>query len=207
MSLPNGSHSEDVIRTKPFEDYIRDHIVSWFTWAQKNELGVDMEDLILVTGCTLATSWAVATFMENNMDPEAEVSLTSRMLSNGGTDFIWSKIQGPVKNRHSHFDAVRFPGYAYSAYTDFCLFLYGKDNPPMTGRQNPPLAGEQDPTTGDQCVFIRGFRAKRVFFFGRRIQAAAEPQSDDPDNRRDHEIQVTGVPGVPNVSILLITLS
>jgi hypothetical protein len=41
MSLPNGAHCEDVIRTKAFEDYIRDHIVNWFTWAQNNKLGVD----------------------------------------------------------------------------------------------------------------------------------------------------------------------
>jgi hypothetical protein len=133
LSLPNGGHSEDVIRTKPFEDYIQDHIVSWFTWAQKNKLGIDMEDLILVTGCTLATSWAVATFMENNMDPEAEVSLTSRMLSKGGTDFIWSKIQGPVVYHHSHFDAVRFLGYVYSAYTDFCLFYMERKIHPWLG--------------------------------------------------------------------------
>ena len=112
MSLPNGGHSEDVIRTKPFEDYIQDHIVSWFTWAQKNELGVDrMEDLILVTGCTLVTSWAVAVFMDNNQDSEAEISLASNILSNGGTDFIWSNIRGPVVCRNSQFNAVRFLGY------------------------------------------------------------------------------------------------
>ena len=140
MSLPNGGHSEDVIRTKPFEDYIQAHIVSWFTWAQNNKLGIDMEDLILVTGCTLATSWAIATFVENNLDPEAEVSLTSRMLSNGGTDFIWSKIQGPVVYRHSHFDAVRFPGYVYSAYTDFYLFcMERKIHPRPEGRIHPWL--------------------------------------------------------------------
>ena len=32
------------------------------------------------------------------------------------------------------------------------------------------------------------------------MQAAAEPSPDDPDNRRDDEIQVAEVPGVPEVS-------
>ena len=54
----------------------------------------------------------------------------------------------------------------------------------------------------DQCVFIRGFRAKRILFWGRRIRAAAGPRPDDPDNRREDEIQVSRVPGTPEVSIL-----
>ena len=47
----------------------------------------------------------------------------------------------------------------------------------------------------DQCVFIRGFRAKR-------IRDAAEPRPDDPNNRRDDGIQASRVPGAPNVGIL-----
>jgi hypothetical protein len=63
-------------------------------------------------------------------------------------------------------------------------FLYEKQNPP------------------DQCVFIRGFRAKRVLFWTKPMRAAAEPRPDDPDNRRDDEIQVTRVPGGPKVGNL-----
>ena len=67
----------------------------------------------------------------------------------------------------------------------------------LYGKQNPPA-------TPDQCVFIKGFRAKRVFFFGRRIRAAAEPLPDDPDSSRDDEIQVTQVPGAPKVGNIRI---
>ena len=57
------------------------------------------------------------------------------------------------------------------------------------------------PTPLDQCVFISGFRAKRVRFRLRTriIRVAAEPLPDDPDNHRDDEIQVTQVPGVQKV--------
>ena len=48
-------------------------------------------------------------------------------------------------------------------------------------------------------MFVRGFRAKRVFLWT-RLKGAAEPLPDDPDNRREEEIQVTRVPDVPNVS-------
>ena len=40
----------------------------------------------------------------------------------------------------------------------------------------------------DQCVYIRGFRGKRVFWT-RSIRAAAEPRPDDTDNSRGDEIQ------------------
>lgn len=103
-----------------FESYLQDHVVSWFNWAQKNNLAVDrMEELIFVTGCTLVTSWAAAVSVYNNQ--EGEVSLASRMFTNGSTDFVWSNIRGPVVYHNSHFDAVRFQGYAYSPYTDFFL--------------------------------------------------------------------------------------
>ena len=47
-------------------------------------------------------------------------------------------------------------------------------------------------------MFIRGFRAKRVFLWT-RLKGAAGPRPDDPDNRREDEIQVTRVPDVPSV--------
>jgi hypothetical protein len=51
----------------------------------------------------------------------------------------------------------------------------------------------------NQCIFIRGFRAKRVLFWTRPIRAAAEPLPDDPDNYWADEIQVTRVSDAPNV--------
>jgi hypothetical protein len=148
-------------------------------------MGVErMEDLILVTGCTLVTSWAAAVFVDNNM--EAEVSLASRSLSNS---FVWSKVRGPVLYHNSRFDPVSSPDYVCSARTYFFSLLYGKQNP-------------SSGTTPDQCVYIKGFRARRGFFRIKHIRAAAEPLPDDPDNRREDEIQVTQVPGVPKVSNL-----
>ena len=115
MSLPNGGHREEVIHTEVFKDYIRDHVVSWFTWAQKNKLGVErMEDLILVSSCALVTSWAATTFVDSNI--EAEIFPASRALGNGGASFVWSKIRGPVEYRNSCPDQVRFLGYVYSAW-------------------------------------------------------------------------------------------
>jgi hypothetical protein len=109
LFLPHGGRRADIIRTKVFEDYIRDHVVSWFTWAQKNQQGIErMEDLILVSGCTLVSSWAAAAFVYNDM--EAKVSLARRTLSNGGEYFVWSNIRGSVEYHDSNVNPVRYPG-------------------------------------------------------------------------------------------------
>jgi hypothetical protein len=105
LFLPHEGHRKDIIRKKAFEEYIRDHVVSWFTWTQDNKLGVErMEELVLVSGCTLSTSWAAAAFVDNAKD--SEISLTSTVNDNGGADFIWSNTRGPVRHSNSRFDPV-----------------------------------------------------------------------------------------------------
>jgi hypothetical protein len=113
LSLPHGGYRTDLIRKKAFELYIKNHVVSWFTWAQDNQLGVErIEELILVSGYTLATSWAVAAFVDNTM--EAEISLASTTLgNNGGASFVWSNLQGPVRYNNSRFDPVSFPRFTF----------------------------------------------------------------------------------------------
>ena len=93
---------------KIFQKYIQDNVVSWFTWAQKNQLGVErMEDLILVSGCTLVTTWAAAVFTDHTMS--AEVSLASKPLRNGGASFVWRNVRGPIVHHNNRFDPVRSP--------------------------------------------------------------------------------------------------
>jgi hypothetical protein len=96
----------------------------WFNWAQHKRLGVErLEDLILVSGCTMVTSWAAAAFVDHTMD--AEISLESKMLSDHGTKFFWRNIQGPVVHHNSLFDLVRTPAYVYSTCTYFSFsFLW-----------------------------------------------------------------------------------
>jgi hypothetical protein len=108
LSLPHDGHRKDVMRTKVYEDYIRDNVVSWFEWSKKMRLGVErMEDLILVTGCTLVTSWAAAAFVDQFQ--EAEISLAAQALPNGGGRFYWSRIRGNVPRHNSPLDLVRSP--------------------------------------------------------------------------------------------------
>ena len=85
-----------------FEDYIRDNVVSWFEWSRKIGLGVKrVEDLILVSGCTLVSSWAAVAFLAANNAQEAAISLTVDPHPNGGASFDWRNIHGTVAFHNS----------------------------------------------------------------------------------------------------------
>ena len=122
LSLPHGGLREDFIRTKAFEDYIRDNVVSWFTWAQKNKLGVErMEELILVTGCTLVTSWAAAAFHDTTVDATS-ISMGAQKFDRGGAQFFWRNRRGKVECHHSLFNPVRSPDYVLPQYSYSSLY-------------------------------------------------------------------------------------
>jgi len=94
LSIPHEGRREDVIRPKAFGDYIRDNVVSWFEWSKKIGLGVEhMEDLILVTGYTLVTSWATAAFLGRS--GTAEISLI-HTPDESERCFAFSNIRGDV---------------------------------------------------------------------------------------------------------------
>jgi hypothetical protein len=91
-----------------FEDYIRDNVVSWFEWSRKIGLGIErMEDLILVTGRTLVSSWAAVAFRVVDYAQEAEISLAVQPHPDGGASFDWSKIHGTVSYHNSRLHPVR----------------------------------------------------------------------------------------------------
>ena len=172
-----------------FEKYIRDHVVNWFNWSRNIGLPVErMEDIVFVYGCTMVTSWAAAAFDDYAAD--AQVSLASRALDNGGTSFVWSNIRGTVEFHNSQFDSVCCSlSVAFTRRLLTFLFFHQKNSPPARK---------------DQCAFIKCFRAKRILFWTRHLWAAAEPLPDDPDNSQDGEIQVTQVPDVSEVGNLLV---
>ena len=119
LNIPHDGHREDVIRTKMFEDFIRDNIDSWFTYARLQGLGVQrMEDIILVTGCSLVTSWAAGAFPDKTTD--ARISLVTQALDNGGVNFHWApNIINPSIVRHTSSQvAVRFLGHVNSTHTN-----------------------------------------------------------------------------------------
>ena len=119
LSIPHGGSHEDVIRTKVFQDYIKDNVENWFRWSKKMKLPVEhMEDLILVTGCTLVTSWAAAAF-DGHMSTDSDattISLETKKFDGGKAQFFWRNMRGNVNfHNNSSFDPVRSPDYHSSS--------------------------------------------------------------------------------------------
>ena len=114
LFLPHKGQRRDVIPIKVFKEYIRDNVDNWFHWSKKMKLPVEqMEDLVLVTGCTLVTSWAAAAFGSHmSVDSDATtISLEARKSNGGGAQFIWRNNRGLVEYHNSCFDPVRSPGH------------------------------------------------------------------------------------------------
>lgn len=121
LSLPHGGLSEDVIRTKVFDYYIRDNVDSWFRWSKREGFPIErMEDLVLVTGCTLATSWVAVVFDNNKMSTAgseaATISLYIQKSNRGGVQCFWCNKRGRVVYHSSYFDSVSFRGYVFSSW-------------------------------------------------------------------------------------------
>jgi len=110
------------MREKAFERYIRDNIGGWFDWSKNNDLPVErMEDLILVTECTLVTLWAAAAFIGRS--ETAKTALVPQPQDSSGPSFEFRNFEGDVAHNCGYFDSVRFFRSVYSPCTGFCLIL------------------------------------------------------------------------------------
>ena len=107
LSLPHDGHREYIMREKAFEEYIRDNVGSWFDWSKNQKLPVDrMEDLILVTECTLVKLWAAAAFIGRS--GMASIALVPPSQDLSEQSFELRNFEGDVAHNFSYFDSVRF---------------------------------------------------------------------------------------------------
>ena len=126
MCLPHNGHREDAICHGLFKDYIRDKVESWFEWSKKRGLGIErIEDLILVSGRTLVTSWGAAVFLDHGQE-ETAISLAVHTLPNGGGRFAWRLINRLVPHRNSQIEPVCPSDWVKSSCADFSFFSVAK---------------------------------------------------------------------------------
>jgi hypothetical protein len=115
LSLPHKGHRKDVKPIKAFQNHIKENVDSWFRWSKEMMLPPEhIEDLILVTGCTLVTSWAAAAFDGRMSVDPTTISLETRKSDGGGAQFFWRNIRGCVEYHNRRFDPVSSPGYVFS---------------------------------------------------------------------------------------------
>ena len=93
-------------------------MVSWFEWSKRRGLGIErIEDLILVSGRTLVTSWGAAVFLDHGQE-ETAISLAVHTLPDGGGRFVWRLINRLVPHRNSQPGPVCSLDCAKSSCTD-----------------------------------------------------------------------------------------
>ena len=64
LSLPVPAQRKDTAARGDFAKCMIKHINEWFAFAQERGSGISREDIILVTGCHLARTWATIAFQE-----------------------------------------------------------------------------------------------------------------------------------------------
>jgi hypothetical protein len=107
LSLPHDSQQEYIICEKAFEKYIWDNVGSWFDWSKNENLPIEcMEDLILITKCTLVTLWAAAAFI--GCSKSAKFALVPQLQDLSGQSFEFRNFEGDVAHNCSYFDLVFF---------------------------------------------------------------------------------------------------
>ncbi|KAF8269283.1 hypothetical protein EI94DRAFT_1015440 [Lactarius quietus] len=155
LSLPVLARREDTLSQAHFGRWMTRHIDSLFAFSQRHGLGIEMEDMVLVTGYHRTRSWSNIAFYETQSD--SRVSLQVQTPSTLGTTVHWRVLSQRIQG---------------------AMLSHGP-------------CGENLPE--NQCLFIRGFRVKRLFWIIPRLRGAAEPQ---PDHDREPELELVPIPSI-----------
>jgi hypothetical protein len=95
LSLPMPAQRKDTTARGAFAKCIIKHVDEWFAFAQERDLGINREDIILVTGCHLARTWATMAlqgrgeqiafgaflYQQTSFQPQSSSPACSRVLS------------------------------------------------------------------------------------------------------------------------------
>ncbi|KAH9021278.1 hypothetical protein EDB83DRAFT_2231297 [Lactarius deliciosus] len=98
LSLPVAARCEDTLTPGHFRKWIIKHIDSWLAFTQMHGLELEMEDIVLVTGCHRTRSWSNIAF--NEVQTDARFSLGVEVAGAFGASVNWRasslRVQGAV---------------------------------------------------------------------------------------------------------------
>lgn len=173
LILKDDMQREDLIKGKQINDYIRAHVESWYNFAETLDLADELrqQDLMLVTGRSTTTQWAVAAFTQKKKECAIEFHTG---YGGAGAHFAlagsWANANsaehrfGPMPARNTAQPLSSVPGDA---------------GPSALYRTGTYLPG--------QTVFLRGFHVRmRLFGAPPKIWAAAEPRNNNYDPSHDY---------------------
>jgi hypothetical protein len=97
LSLPASAQRQDTLAEGVFGKWIVKNIHVWFAFTQRLGLGIArIEDIVLVTGCHVARSWANIAFLEGHGEVSFGVQVSG--VSNVEWQFPPEEIQGVACN-------------------------------------------------------------------------------------------------------------
>ena len=83
MSLPVAAQCEDTLALARFRKWITGHIDSWFDFSEGLELGIEMEDIVLVTGYHRTRSSSNIVFYESQVNAQVSLGVQVPAAPNG----------------------------------------------------------------------------------------------------------------------------
>jgi hypothetical protein len=172
LSLPVPAQRKDTVAQGTFAKCIIKHINEWFAFAQERGFGISREDIILVTGCHLARTWATIAFQGRG--EQIAFGVQASGVSNAAWQFTPEGAQGVAYN------------LGPSGQVRFCILFLLQLTATGHGRT---LSNQNLPE--NQCIFIRGFRVARFSMILSRLRGAAGPPQV-PEGDSDRQLQ--GIP-------------
>jgi hypothetical protein len=99
LSLPLPAQRQDTLALGEFRNWIITHIDLWFAFTRRLGLGIPrMEDIVLVTGCHLARSFANIAFLDGRGEGQASFEVQVPDVSKVEWRFPFEDVQGVTLN-------------------------------------------------------------------------------------------------------------
>jgi hypothetical protein len=99
LSLPLPARRQDTLALGEFRKWIVTHIDVWFAFTRRLGLGITrMEDIILVTGCHLARSFANIAFSNGRWEEQVSFEVQVPDISKVDWRFPFEDVQGAALN-------------------------------------------------------------------------------------------------------------
>lgn len=150
----------DAQRIGAFEKYLRAQSTALESLIEREELGIALSDIILVTECCLTKDWAIMVVR----DSESSASFGFELGPPG------TALQATVSRFWS--SQTQVPLHQWSADAPLQASIIGKPEPD----NNLVYSRVEGPPVRTQCIFLRGYRvSRRRPWPGLRIRAAAGP--------------------------------
>ncbi|KAI0315936.1 hypothetical protein OF83DRAFT_306064 [Amylostereum chailletii] len=196
LAIPDTVHAEQIRNPGAYDRYVETHAERWHALAARRHLGLQMEDLMLVTGRDLTKSWGNAVFCDHSLD--GRISLEVDFAPLGGAQVAshirWTNVQNAMINWGPDPEDEEEEEEEAEAAPASDAVEGPSAGAPSSARRRVPLN-----TRDDQCIFIRHVCAKkrRMFHFPRKMKAAAEPRDPDRGEDFDGDGSVSGIASGP----------